>query len=176
MNTSFKSLIAFVAAASVLVSCESNHFFKSEKKLKGDIIGTWEKIPFTISDVRLKERWIFSDGDVTIISYAVEDSILYDSCIYNYPALSIISCNDSSNYYNDIVRNDGVDTIVIDKGSYVVDATVAAPFLKIEGLRNFVSPFYNSKWTIVQLDSKVLDIATDYPDNTGVLQREFLKQ
>ncbi len=159
MNTSPKILIALFAIVAVLASCESNHFFKSEKKLKGDIIGVWNRIPLGSSDVD-KDKWTFEDGTISIVTYRTNYDTLYDS----------------GSYYQDSTQADGVDTLYMDKGTYTVDATVAAPFLKIEGLTLSSSEFYNSKWTIVQLDGQILEIATDYPNNAGVLQKEFLKQ
>ncbi len=174
-----KKHIAFAALLAVLASCESNHFFKSEKKLKGDIIGVWDRIPISAEDNIYGEKWTFADGGVTMVKTLADNDTLYDDYVY---AVSICSStsqtivSDTTGYYNDLNKSDCLDTLAYDVGTYTVDATVAAPFLKIEGLSGVVSPFYNSKWTIVQLDNDILEIATDYPANAGVLQKEFLKE
>jgi hypothetical protein len=72
------------------------------------------------------------------------------------------------------LKNNAYDTI--DKAEYTADAKMTVSYLKISGLTKDTTLLqYNNKWTIVQLDSKVLYLATDYSGG-GVLQREFEKK
>ena len=125
---SSKTIIAILFAVVVLASCESNHFFKSEKKLKGDIVGSWNRIPIASAEKDIIENWAFADGILTITIAHENDSIAYEDSVY----------------YQDLNLFDSVDTSSVEKGTYTVDATVAAPFLKVEGLIGHASPFYNS--------------------------------
>ncbi|MEO5571675.1 MAG: hypothetical protein ABIT08_06080 [Bacteroidia bacterium] len=71
-------------------------------------------------------------------------------------------------------KNNTVDTI--DYGNYSMDAKINVSYLKIDGLTVDSTVIqYNNKWTITQLDSKILYLATDYKTG-GVLQREFEKK
>jgi len=72
------------------------------------------------------------------------------------------------------LKNNTYDTI--DQADYVADAKMTVSYLKISGLTKDTTLIqYNNKWTIIQLDSKVLYLATDYSGG-GVLQREFEKK
>jgi len=69
------------------------------------------------------------------------------------------------------IKSNSYDTI--DQADYVVDAKLTVSYLKINGLtKDSTLLQYNNKWTITQLDSKILYLATDYSSG-GVLQREF---
>ena len=107
----------------LLMGCESNHFFKSEKKLKSDIVGTWDRVLFGPQNK--------------------------EDC-----SLAVAIC-------------------------FSIDATLTSPFLKIENTtylnQNPGGDTYNHKWSIVKIDNKVLEIATDSPLG-GVAQIEFIKQ
>ncbi|MEI2758497.1 MAG: hypothetical protein V9G42_03565 [Bacteroidia bacterium] len=123
----------------LLMGCESNHFFKSEKKLKSDIVGTWDRVLFGPQN---EETWIFVDGTIKIYQ---------------------------PNRHGDTA----------DVGTFSIDATLTSPFLKIENTtylnQNPGGDTYNHKWSIVKIDNKVLEIATDSPLG-GVAQIEFIKQ
>lgn len=139
MNTKLISLFAF-AAAIIFAGCESNHLFKSEKKIKQDIIGLWEMINF--KDNEAAQNWIFTADSL----YLLKDV-------------------DTSRH---VVNLDTIDVI-----TYKIDATLSAPYLIVDGIT--IDPEYNKKWTITQLDSKILAIACDYKEG-GLLQKEFVKR
>jgi hypothetical protein len=67
------------------------------------------------------------------------------------------------------------DTNLVDTVDYSINVTLSAPYVKIDGVKKFDTK-YNTKWTVVQLDGHILDIAADNPDNAGVQEREFTKQ
>jgi hypothetical protein len=143
MKSIVSTIIMLTCASVLLVSCESNHFFKSEKKLKNDIVGTWNRVLFGTD--QQEEYWTFVNDTLKIYKPA-----------------------------------SGSGSEVSDAGTYSVDATVSSPFLKIEktNAKNrfpYDGDTYNYKWTIVQLDNKVLEIATETPYG-GVAQIEFIKQ
>ena len=66
----------------------------------------------------------------------------------------------------------------VDTASYAIDAKVKNPTLKIEGFKTPLldSSFgFNVKWTIIQLDNKVLDIVGN-PFDGGLVELEFEKK
>jgi hypothetical protein len=143
----FSKITATLSIIAILFySCESNHFFKSEKKLASNLSGTWLRA--TIKADEPAELWTFSDGKLIIVQ--------------------------------------GDSTTQPGEYTYSIDATLTAPYLKIEkstpdtviNVRAF--PYgdltsYALKWNIIQLDEKILDMAAE--NSTGTLvQIEFSKQ
>lgn len=64
----------------------------------------------------------------------------------------------------------------VDTGAYVVDAKLTNAFVMVT---EFNLPFYeplNGKWTIVELDKKIMVISANYADKRGVISREFVKK
>lgn len=88
-----------------------------------------------------------------------------------------------SDYEEDWVFKDGKITIIhiktpsdtIDNGNYSIDAKITSAYLKITDLVDSSFSQFNDEWTIVQLDKKVLYLATDYKTG-GVVQREFIRK
>lgn len=138
--STLKIFSALAIAATLFASCESNHLFKSEKKIKRDIQGRWRMVVLN-TEKDTPQEWTF-DGEQVLI-------------VYDYDSIGGIN-----------------DTM--DKVDYTIDVTLSAPYVKIDGIQNADNE-YNKKWTIVALDTKILEIATDYSDG-GVLQLEFVKQ
>ncbi len=142
---SFAKSIALLGIVSVLFySCESNHFFKSKKKLASDLNGSWVRALFKDGDK--EEIWTFKDGNLTITQESV--------------------------------------ATVEGEYTYSIDATITSPFLKIEqsipDTSSNINPYpdvtsYALKWSIVQLDEKVLDLAGENSVGT-LVQIEFSKQ
>lgn len=68
-------------------------------------------------------------------------------------------------------------TIHQDTGTYKIEATWKEPYVTISDaeLINAGPVNLNDKWTIIELDDKVLFI-TIRPDGSGLLQREFVKE
>lgn len=139
MNVLFKRYFLLAGIFMCFISCESNHFLKSEKKLKSDIVGTWNRVLF---GNELEESWTFVDGNIKILQPTRHGDTL-------------------------------------DVGNYSIDATLATPYLKIENTtytnQNPGGDTYNYKWSIIKLDNKVLEIATE-SDKGGLAQIEFIKQ
>ncbi len=139
MNMLFKRYLLLAGVFMCFISCESNHFLKSEKKLKSDIVGTWNRVLF---GNELEESWTFVDGNLKILQPSRHGDTL-------------------------------------DVGTYSIDATLTTPYLKIENTtytnQNPGGDTYNYKWSIIKLDNKVLEIASE-SDNGGLAQIEFIKQ
>ncbi|MBS1764981.1 MAG: hypothetical protein JSS90_08460 [Bacteroidetes bacterium] len=135
----FKSYLLLAGIFLCFASCESNHFLKSEKKLKSDIIGTWNRVLF---GNELEESWTFVDGNLKISQPSRHGDTL-------------------------------------DVGEYTIDATLSTPYLKIQNTvytnQNPGGDTYNYKWSIIRLDNKVLEIATE-SELGGLAQIEFVKQ
>ena len=72
MSTKLLSLFA-VAAAIIFSGCESNHLFKSEKKIKQDIIGKWDMIVFKADDS--DENWIFTQDSLYVLKDNIQDGV-----------------------------------------------------------------------------------------------------
>lgn len=76
-----------------------------------------------------------------------------------------------------ITRAKNSTTDTVDIGSFEADGKLTVSYLKINGLtKDSTLIQYNNKWTITQLDSKILYLAADYKKGGGVLQREFYKK
>lgn len=140
-------IMAFLFAGMILFtmnSCENKQWLQSEKKLKKEIQGSWQRIYASPSIENKYEHWIFSDGTLYITKRTIDGSI---------------------------------DTT--DIGKYRIDATMFEPFLITSDLEqnvpNVAMEKLNGKWSIVELDGGILYIA-HHPDNSGAIQREFIKK
>lgn len=134
MKNSVILLTGVVLFAFILTACESNNHFRSKKKLKKQIQGSWELVY-----PELNETWIFENGVL---------------------------------YVDKLVGS----AVAKDTGSYSIETTWKEPYVNIRGIELFVSPGLdlNGKWTIIELDGRILYIAIR-PDGTGLHQREFIK-
>ena len=67
-------------------------------------------------------------------------------------------------------------SIAKDTGTYSIETTWKEPYVNVSGIELFTTPWLdlNGKWTIIELDNKILYIAIR-PDGTGLHQREFIK-
>lgn len=133
------SFLALLTLVVIFSACESNHMFKSEKKIKSDIQGTWDMIVFRSDEA--DQNWIITADTLYIMLEKTVGSATFDT---------------------------------VARVPYKIDVTVSAPYLIIDNIVT-PTPEYNKKWTITQLDTKVLAIACDYKDG-GVLQKEFVKR
>lgn len=140
----------------VTQGCESNHFFQSEKTLNSNIQRTWKMELYYADSLQYVETWNFNDGALTILSTVRIKPANY------------------SDHYVDKNSHDGLDTISLSSGTYSINADIDQAYLKISGLVN-TDPEYNKKWTIVQLDGSILDIAGNYNSSGGLMEREFTK-
>jgi len=77
-----------------------------------------------------------------------------------------------------IIRKTGSTIDTVDNASYSTDAKLTVSYLKISGFTNRIDTLliqYNNKWTVTQIDSKVLYLVTNSTGG-GLIQREFEKK
>jgi hypothetical protein len=150
----------------ILSSCEDSMVLKSEKKMTRDLQGKWQREylgepPYSVggcySDtVYYYETWTFKDNN-WVQTYEFNVPVFCDGGI------------------PDVTNNDGSDTLVL--ANFKVDARVSRAFLKFQIVArnpNDTTKFVD-KWEFVELEDKVLYLATDDPNSNSVLQREFFK-
>jgi len=146
-----KRFIPFLLIALAFASCEDSMFLKSEKKMKKDLQGVWQREFLGDTSIHYREYWTF-DGNKLYTTKEEPDT--YDE---GAP---------------DSVNTDQVDTIVI--SGFSIDARVFRAFLKLQVEYGRDTAFVD-KWEFVTLKKGVLDIAADNPIGPGVEQREFFK-
>lgn len=158
-------IIAFFASISFFYSCENFDWFRSEDTMKKQLEGTWSREFFTNN---LKtELWTFKEGKLRVFSY---DLAPYDTNCAHITG----GCDEG---LADLNKKDGNDTLILDSGAYVVDAKLTVSYLKTSNLvANGVEYNYTYKWTIVQIDEKILELVADRKDIAGNIQREFEKE
>jgi hypothetical protein len=63
-----KNLVSILASLSLLLlfSCEENTGLVSEKKIKKEIQGTWNRAFLTVDSVQTVEHWVLADGKISI--------------------------------------------------------------------------------------------------------------
>ena len=147
------SYLSIFSLMLVLASCESKTFLRSKKKLDKDLQGYWRPIYGTshygaaVYDQNI--QWVFADGEVKIVR----------------------------------IDGSGNDHI-IDKGFYSISTKIDNCFISISDFstRDYhnadtlpLSYGYDIKWTIIQLNGNVLDIA-GRPHNGGMVELEFEKK
>ena len=59
------SFLALLTLVVIFSACESNHMFKSEKKIKSDIQGTWDMIVFRSDEA--DQNWIITADTLYIM-------------------------------------------------------------------------------------------------------------
>ena len=132
-------------------------FLRSEKKMKEELQGKWQREFLGDSSIHHSEFWIF-EGDNLYTTYT-----LFDPPDQNDDGAPDLTIADNS------------DTIVI--SGFKIDTKTFRAYLKFQlitrGL-NDTTPFYD-KWEFVTLEDGVLYLATDNVDGTTVLQQEFFK-
>jgi hypothetical protein len=154
----FFSICFFALITITFTSCEENMWLRSEKKLRNDIQGTWNRL-FVTSHVTANEYWTFKDGVIAITTVEITGSSLDDG-------------------YADVNKTDGQDTLTLDYGNYNVDAKIDNAYLRLSGLEENIiesaKQGLNAKWTIVDIDSKTFYIAAE--NGSAIIQREFEKK
>jgi hypothetical protein len=156
-------VLLIFAAIMFVYSCENFDWFRSESTMKKQVQGTW--VRDFLTDTAAVELWTFKDGKLQVLR-----NLIGYHCDTPYPC-------DFGN--TDLNKTDGNDTIVLDSGSYSVDAKLTVSYLKTSDLKAIGENNYNYKWTIVQIDNKILELAADGAERTGgagVIQREFVKE
>ncbi len=139
-----------------LASCEDNMILRSEKKIKEDLQGTWQREYLGDTNFTAQEFWIF-DGDKFYSTFVEIDP----------PDIVDNGARDST-------LSDNVDTVVI--SGFKIDARVLNAFLKFQLIdKGNDTTVFVDKWEFVTLDDNTLYLATDDPKGGSVLQREFFK-
>src|SRR5258705_7986218 len=74
-------LFALISFAMLFWSCETNHYFQSEKKLKSEIQRTWTlvRIPATED----AEEWTFSEGKIARLRFNASSGTLKSEASYS---------------------------------------------------------------------------------------------
>lgn len=148
--------ITLLFVAVLLTACEDNMWLRSEKKLKEKIQGTWEREMLGDTNFHFREQWIFSGDMLHTVYYELDSPDLLDSGT------------------KDSVLSDNADTVV--KTKFTIDTRITRAFLKLQLIdRGVDTNTFVDKWEFVELDDKVLYLATDDPVSNSVLQREFFK-
>lgn len=155
-----RSLLTLLLLFAVLfTACEDNMWLRSEKKLKEKIQGTWEHETLGDTNFHYREQWIFEGDMLHTVFIETEPPDLIDSGT------------------KDSILTDNADTVV--KSKFTIDARINRAYLKLQlmdrGNVNDSSVIFIDKWEFVELDDKVLYLATDDPVSGSVLQREFFK-
>lgn len=138
--------LSLLSFAILIASCESDTFLRSKKTLDKNIQGYWRPIYGT----------------------SKYGSLVYDKNVqwkFKDGELQIV-----------YVSPNNTDA-VIDKGQYSISTKIDNSFLTISGLKthDYDTTFgFNIKWTIVQLETGILDIA-GRPNNSGMVEIEFTK-
>lgn len=150
----------------MLTSCEDSMVLKSEKKMTRELQGKWQReflgkepnFPFGCAQdtVYFNEFWTFRDNNW----YQTFEFPVNVTCDNGVPDLNIA---------------DRVDTVII--ANFKVDARLTRAYLKFQLVaRNPAdTTIFVDKWEFVELEDKVLYLATDDPNSNTVLQREFFK-
>ena len=156
-------LLILLAAIMFVYGCENFDWFRSESTMKKQIQGTW--VRDFLTDTAAVETWTFKDGKLNVLRNLV-----------GYHCISQTSCDFGN---TDLNKTDGNDTIVLDSGGYSIDAKLTVSYLKTTDLKAIGQDNYNFKWTIIQIDNKILELAADDAEReggAGVIQREFVKE
>lgn len=150
----------------LLASCEDSMVLKSEKKMSEDLQGKWQReflgkepnFPFGCAPdtVFYNEFWTFRDNNW----YQTFEFPVNVTCDNGVPDANLL---------------DRTDTVVI--ANFKVDARFSRAFLKFQLVARAPNDttIFVDKWEFVELEDKVLYLATDDPKSNSVLQREFFK-
>jgi len=150
----WKRLFLFGILAVILSSCEDNMILRSEKKMKEELQGTWQREFLGDTAVHFQEQWIF-EGDKLYTVLRLDDlPDIYD------------------NGAPDSTLADNQDTSIVTK--FKIDAKILDAFIKFQLIYGDTARFID-KWEFVTLEDGVLYLATDDPQTNAVLQLEFYK-
>ncbi len=141
-----KSLAALALIAVVFWGCEKQEYFKSESEIKKELAYSWKQVLMTKKYYStVYEVWQFHD-----------DSLL-------------ISFTSDSLTENNIQPR-------VERGTYTVNTTMTKVFINISNFPDDVGSYYfNSEWTVVTLDNKILVVASEDPHAGGINEREFVR-
>ncbi len=150
----WKRFILFGILAVILSSCEDNMILRSEKKMKEELQGTWQREFLGDTAVHHEEQWIFV-GDKLYTVFREDDTPdIYD------------------NGAPDSTLADNQDTSIVT--NFKIDTKILKAFIKFQLIYGDTTRFVD-KWEFVTLEDGVLYLATDDPASSTVLQLEFYK-
>ncbi len=143
----FTKLLLLLIPAGIFIGCEKQEYFKSESEIKKQLGYSWKQVVMTKKGYQTQyEVWKFHDDSLTIDFTC--DSLLQKNLA---PAR--------------IVR-----------GTYTVHTTMTKVYVRVSNFRDDVGSYYfNSEWTVVNLDDKILVCASEDPHAGGVQEREFTR-
>lgn len=151
-------IVSIIFVVLFLSSCEENMWLRSEKKVRNELEGNWNRLSMTKNVIKI-ETWSFKDGVVVITETEMVPNNLDDG-------------------FKDLNTSDGLDTVTIDVGNFSLDTKLNNVFLRLSELeKNVVESAkqgLNAKWTIVDIDKNLLFIAAD--NGSAIIQREFEKK
>ncbi len=150
----WKRLFLFGILAVILSSCEDNMVLRSEKKMKEELQGTWQREFLGDTAIHFQEKWIFEGDKLYTVLRTDDPPDIYD------------------NGAPDSTLADNQDTSVVTK--FKIDAKILDAFIKFQLIYGDTGKFVD-KWEFVTLKDGVLYLATDDPASTAVLQLEFYK-
>lgn len=144
----------FGILAVVLSSCEDNMILRSEKKMKKELQGTWQREFLGDTAVHYQEQWIFVGDKLYTVLREDDPPDTFDN---GAPDSTIADNQDTS-----IVTGFKIDTKILDA------------FIKFQLIYGDTA-FFVDKWEFVTLEDGILYLATDDPETNAVLQLEFYK-
>ena len=149
-----RNLFLFVLVVLFFSSCEDNMFLRSEKKMKKELQGTWQREFLGDTSIHYQEQWVFTGDKLYTVFRKDNPPDLYDDGSPD----STIADNQDTNIYT----------------KFTLDAKTFKAFLKFQLVYGDTAKFID-KWEFVTLDNDVLYLATDDPTSNTVLQLEFYK-
>ena len=149
-----KRLLPFLLLALTFASCEDSMFLRSEKKMKRELQGTWQREFLGDTSIHYNEYWVFDGSNLYTVYELFDPPDTYDECA------------------PDLRMSDNMDTSVI--SGFDVDARIFKAFLKLQPKYECDTGFVD-KWEFIELEDDVLYLAADNPLGPGVAQIEFYK-
>lgn len=143
---SIYSILFSLCVTVILSSCESQTSLLSESTIRENLEADWKPIPGTSN-------------------YGSSTSGRDVFWRFQSGNLKVIEAN-------------GVNLKTLDLATYIIDAKLENPTVKIEGFtsRDLDTTYgFNTLWTFIQVDGKVLDLAGN-PSNGGLVELEFTKR
>jgi hypothetical protein len=142
----FIKLLFLGCAALPFSGCEEQEYFKSESEIKKELAYSWKQVLMVRKYYNTQyEVWRFKEDSVTITF-----------------------TSDSLAELNQFVRVVG--------GTYSIHTTMTKVFVTLSNFPDDEGSYYfNSEWTTVLLNDKVLVMACEDPHAGGVLQRDFTR-
>ena len=143
----FNKLPIVILIAVVFASCEKQEYFKSESSVRKELAYSWKQVVMTRKYYSTTyEVWRFHDDSLTIT------------------------------FTSDSLTDNNLPPVHTFSGTYSVRTTMTKVFVTVSDFPNDEGSYYfNSEWTVVSLDSKILVMASEDPHAGGINEREFTR-